>query len=813
MNNSTAKAKPKMTVKNGVVYGDALSAQEKKRIVMQKKKDRKAKKVRKSAQQTIPYVEMCRDGICKVNSRLYTKSIAFEDINYQLAQNEDKTAIFENWCDFLNYFDSSIFVQLSFINQKASLNEFRKRINIPAQEDAFNDIRSEYSGMLQSQLTKGNNGLVKKKYITFGIEADSLRTAKPKLERIETDILNNFKTLGVRTEPLSGYERLKVLHDVFNMDTNEPFRFSFDMVARTGLSTKDFIAPTSFDFREGKCFKMGRTIGAVSFLQILAPELNDRMLADFLEMDSNITVNFHIRTIDQAKAIKSIKSKITDLDKMKIEEQKKAVRSGYDMDIIPSDLATFGSEAKNLLQDLQSRNERMFLLTFLVVNMADTKRKLDNDVFATAGFAQKNNCALTRLDYLQEAGFMSSIPLGENLIPIQRGLTTSSTAIFIPFITQELFQRGAALYYGLNALSNNMILCDRKQLKNPNGLILGTPGSGKSFAAKREMTNAFLITDDDIIICDPEAEYAALVHKFNGQVVKISSSSTNYINPMDINLNYSEDDNPVALKADFILSLCELIMGSKDGLQPIEKTVIDRCVHQIYQTYFENPVPENMPVLQDLYEALLRQDEKEAHHVATALEIYVTGSLNLFNHRTNVDINNRLVCYDIKELGKQLKKIGMLVVQDQVWGRVTANRNAGKATRYYMDEFHLLLKEEQTAAYSVEIWKRFRKWGGIPTGITQNVKDLLSSREVTNIFENSDFIYMLNQAAGDRQILADQLNISPHQLSYVTHSGEGEGLLFYGNVILPFVDRFPTDLELYRIMTTKLTEVKEAKEA
>ena len=376
MNNSTAKAKPKMTVKKGVVYGDALSAQEKKRIVMQKKKDRKAKKVRKSAQQTIPYVEMCRDGICKVNSRLYTKSIAFEDINYQLAQNEDKTAIFENWCDFLNYFDSSIFVQLSFINQKASLNEFRKRINIPAQEDAFNDIRSEYSGMLQNQLTKGNNGLIKKKYITFGIEADSLRTAKPKLERIETDILNNFKTLGVKTEPLSGYERLKVLHDVFNMDSNEPFRFSFDMVARTGLSSKDFIAPTSFDFREGKCFKMGKTIGAVSFLQILAPELNDRMLADFLEMDSNITVNFHIRTIDQAKAIKSIKMKITDLDKMKIEEQKKAVRSGYDMDIIPSDLATFGGEAKRLLQDLQTRNERLFLVTILIMNTATNRQKL-----------------------------------------------------------------------------------------------------------------------------------------------------------------------------------------------------------------------------------------------------------------------------------------------------------------------------------------------------------------------------------------------------------------------------------------------------
>ena len=463
MNNSTAKAKPKMTVKNGVVYGDALSAQEKKRIVMQKKKDRKAKKVRKSAQQTIPYVEMCRDGICKVNSRLYTKSIAFEDINYQLAQNEDKTAIFENWCDFLNYFDSSIFVQLSFINQKASLNEFRKRINIPAQEDAFNDIRSEYSGMLQNQLTKGNNGLVKKKYITFGIEADSLRTAKPKLERIETDILNNFKTLGVRTEPLSGYERLKVLHDVFNMDTNEP-------------------------------------------------------------------------------------------------------------------------------------------------------------------------------------------------------------------------------------------------------------------------------------------------------------------------------------------------------LQPVEKTIIDRSVRMVYQEFLADPKPEKMPILEDLYNILRNQKEPEAQRIATALEIYVHGSLNVFNHRTNVDVNNRFVCYDIRELGKQLKKLGMLIVQDQVWNRVTINRAQHKATRYYMDEFHLLLKEEQTAAYSVEIWKRFRKWGGIPTGITQNVKDLLASREVENIFENSDFVYLLNQASGDRQILSKALNISPSQQNYITNSNAGEGLIFYGSTIVPFKDDFPKNTQLYRIMTTKPEE-------
>ena len=807
MSNTKRKPQPRMTVKNGKVYGDALSAEEKKRLVAQKKKDKKSRKVRISAQQTIPYVEMCRDGICKVNSRLYTKSIRFEDINYQLAQNEDKTGIFENWCDFLNYFDSSIFVQLSFINQKTNIEDFKKSIHIPEQDDNFNDIRTEYSDMLQNQLMKGNNGLIKRKYITFGIEAESLRVAKAKLERIELDVLNNFKSLGVKTYPLSGYERLKVLHDVFNMDNNDSFRFSFDMVARTGLSSKDFIAPTSFDFREGKCFRMGRTIGAVSFLQILAPEISDRMLADFLDMDTNITVNFHIRTIDQAQAIKRIKSKITDLDKMKIEEQKKAVRSGYDMEIIPSDLATFGGEAKRLLQDLQTRNERMFLVTILIMNTAANRQKLENAVFQTASIAQKYNCALKRLDFQQEEALMSSLPIGLNQVEVERGLTTSSTAVFIPFTTQELFQDGEALYYGLNALSNNMIMVDRKQLKNPNGLILGTPGAGKSFSAKREITNAFLITEDDIIICDPEAEYFPLVQRLGGQVIRVSPVSPDFINPLDINLNYSEEESPLTLKSDFILSMCELIVAGKDGLQPIEKTIIDRSVRLVYQDYLANPVPENMPILEDLYNILRKQDEPEAQRIATALEIYVHGSLNVFNHRTNVDVNNRLVCYDIKELGKQLKKLGMLIVQDQVWNRVTVNRAQHKSTRYYMDEFHLLLKEEQTAAYSVEIWKRFRKWGGIPTAITQNVKDLLASREVENIFENSDFVYLLNQASGDRQILSKALNISPSQQNYITNSNAGEGLIIYGSTIIPFKDDFPRDTQLYRIMTTKPEEI------
>ncbi len=766
-------------------------------------------KVPVTAQQSIPFKQMFKDGICKVDDNLYTKTVQFFDINYQLAQNEDKTAIFENYCDFLNYFDSSINVQLSFLNQVADVEEFHSQLEINGQDDEFNDIRQEYTEMLKNQLAKGNNGLVKTKYITFGVKEKSLKEAKPKLERIEADILNNFKTMGVLAQSMNGAERLAVLHRSFNPDGREKFRFSWDLLPKSGLSVKDFIAPSSFDFSKGNSFRMSGKYGAVSFINIMASEMSDRMLADFLNIEHNITLSIHIQSIDQNKAVKMVKSKITDLDKMKMEEQKKAFRNGYDIDIMPSDINTFGKEAKSLLNDLQSRNERLFMATILIMNTADTKRKLDNIIFQEQGIAQKYNCQLKRLDYQQEDGIMACVPIGVNEIEIKRGLTTSSTAIFVPFTTQELFQGGEALYYGLNALSNNMILCDRKQLKNPNGLILGTPGSGKSFSAKREITNAFLTTTDDIIICDPEAEYYPLVNRLNGQVVKISPTSTQYINPLDINLNYSEDENPIALKADFILSLCELIVGGKNGLEPIEKTIIDRCVRMVYRDYLANPDTAEMPILQDLYDLMLKQTEPEAQRIATALEMYVTGSLNVFNHRTNVDMNNRLICFDIKELGKQLKKIGMLVVQDCVWNRVTVNRAEHKSTRYYIDEFHLLLKEEQTAAYSCEIWKRFRKWGGIPTGLTQNVKDLLASREIENIFENSDFIYMLNQAGGDRQILAKQLNISPHQLSYVTNSGAGEGLIFYGNVIIPFVDKFPKDTQLYKIMTTKPEEQEE----
>ena len=758
-----------------------------------------------TVQDSIPFQNMFPDGLCRLEGGTFSKTIAFEDVNYRLAGPEDQRSIFESLCDFYNGYDPSIGVQVT-LDSRSGGSAADEMFGITRQGNDLDPIRDEAVDILRMQYKRGNNGYVKTKYVTLTIEAENLPAARARFARIEADTLNRFKVMGAAAHVLDGEERLELLYNILHPEGGQ-FTFEWDWLPASGLSVKDFISPSSFHFGETRTFRIGKQYGAVSFLQILAPEMHDRILTDFMEADGNIMVTMHIRGINQNEAIKMVKRKITDLDAMKIQEQKRAVRSGYDMDILPSDLATYGQDAKELLKTLQSRNERMFQITFLVMNTADTRQKLENDVFWAAGVAQKYNCSLVRLDYQQEQGLMSSLPLGANHIKIERSLTTSSVAVFVPFVTQELFMGGDAMYYGVNAKTGNMIMLDRKRARCPNGLKLGTPGSGKSMSCKSEIVSVFLCTPDDVYICDPEAEYYPLVKRLHGQVVKLSPTSKSYVNPLDINLNYSEDDNPLALKSDFVLSFCELVMGGKNGLEAIEKTVIDRAVRVIYRPYLADPRPENMPILSDLHKALLDQHVPEADRVAQALDLYVSGSLNVFNHRTNVDIGNRLVSFDIKELGKQLKKLGMLIVQDQIWGRVTANRSQGKATWYFADEFHLLLKEEQTAAYSAEIWKRFRKWGGIPTGATQNVKDLLSSPEIENILENSDFITLLNQASGDRKILAERLNLSTEQQKYIDNSEPGEGLLIFENVVLPFTNPIPHNTQLYKIMTTRLNEV------
>ena len=705
------------------------------------------------------------------------------------------------WSACLNYFDSSLPFQLSFVNRR-SRNANRYKVNIPAQEDDFNSIRGEYVEMLKGQIAKSNNGIERYKYITFGLPAEGATEARPRLGRVEADVMGNLKRLGVQSRPLDGRDRLAVLHGQMHPGGREPFRFAWKDIPKTGMGTKDYIAPDSFDFRQSRTFRVGQMWGAASYLQIMASELSDKLLAEILELDAELTVTMHIQTVDQLKAIKTIKGKISDIGRMKAEEQKKAVRAGYDMEILPPDLITFSKDAAELLSDLQSRNERMFLLTFTVVNLAPTRQRLENDVFTVSGIAQKYNCALRRLDWQQEQGFVSSLALGYNGIEIQRGMTTSSTAIFIPFMTRELRMDGQALYYGMNALSNNVIMADRKKLKSANGMYLGSTGSGKSFAAKRELINVFLATNDRIIVVDPMGEYAPLVRRLGGQVIEIAPDSPHHISPMDLQININDEDSPLSMKADFLLSLCELIVGGKEGLQPIEKTVIDRCVRLVYREMALGLETAKTPLLQDLYEELLRQPEPEARRVATALELYCTGSLNLFNHPTNVDLNSRVVCIVLKGLGENLRKIAMHTTNEFVTAAVNANHTEGVATWCYFDEFHILLRDPLTASYFVAVWKMLRKKGCVPSALTQNVKDLLASREIENILDNTDFMVLLSQAQSDRAILAKQLGISEHQLSYITHSNSGEGLLFYGNVTIPFVDRFPRG-EIYDLLTTR----------
>ena len=565
-----------------------------------------------SAQQTIPYIAMHPDGICQLPGGLYTKTLEYEDINYAVASTEDQTAIISGWSACLNYFDSSLPFQLSFVNRR-SRNANRYKVNIPAQEDDFNSIRGEYVEMLKGQIAKSNNGIERYKYITFGLPAEGATEARPRLGRVEADVMGNLKRLGVQSRPLDGRDRLAVLHGQMHPGGREPFRFAWKDIPKTGMGTKDYIAPDSFDFRQSRTFRVGQMWGAASYLQIMASELSDKLLAEILELDAELTVTMHIQTVDQVKAIKTVKGKISDIDKMKVEEQRKATRAGYDPDILPPDLVTFSKDAAELLADLQSRNERMFLLTFLIVNTAPTRERLENDIFTVNGIAQKYNCAVKRLDWQQEQGYMSSLALGYNGIEIQRGMTTSSTAIFVPFMTRELRMDGPSLYYGMNALSHNVIMADRKKLKSANGLYLGSTGSGKSFAAKRELLNVFLaIPQDRIIVVDPMGEYAPLVERLGGQVIEIAPDSPNHISPMDVQMDMGGGDSPLSLKADFLLSLCELVVGGRDGLQPIEKTVIDRCVRLVYREMALGLETAKTPLLQDLYEELLRQPEPEA---------------------------------------------------------------------------------------------------------------------------------------------------------------------------------------------------------
>lgn len=797
--------------KTAVVMGkpaSQLTKEDKKLLSARMAEIKKENGSNTTVQNTVPFLCMYRDGVCQVTENFFSLTVQFYDANYSIAEFDEQNNIFSKYCDVINLFDNTIKFQLTFENQNRSKEKLIHTVQILEQEDDFNAIRQEYSKMLTDKLLKGANGQSAKKFLTFGIESTSYKSARAKLMSIKNDIIKGFKAFGVEAELLDGKARLETLYYALNPYRNSPFIFDWDSMLSAGLDTKDFICPASLKFNKAD-FEIGDAYGAVWGMNILAGELPDEILRDILEMQNLFCVNLHVEPLDQIDALKFVKKKLTAVESMKIDEQKKASQSGYDPDILPPAIKMYIEDIEKLLADLNSKNERLFHISISIRSYAKNKKELKLQAEMLRRICQKNNCTMFPYDYRQEQTLVSTLPLCYNEIPVQREMHTSGIAIFVPFTTKELFQDGQATYYGVNTLSGNMIRANRSRLKNPNGLILGTPGSGKSFSVKREILDCFLTTTDDIIICDPEGEYFPLVQALHGQLIRIASNSEQHINPMDITIDDYLFTNPmevIANKSDFLISLCEIIVGGRYGLSSEERSVIDKCVQRIYKKFIENvPTIEKMPLLSDLQRELKNEGEV-ALRVANSLEMFVNGSQNIFNNQTNIDMTNRIICFDIKELGNQLKKIGMLIVQDTVWNRVSANREKKKITRYYIDEFHLLLKEEQTAKYSAEIWKRFRKWGGVPTGITQNVKDLLSSQEVENIFDNSDFVYMLNQAAGDRDILAAKLHISPEQMKYVENSGPGEGLIRYDKVLLPFTDTFPTNTEMYKLMSTKPSE-------
>ena len=765
------------------------------------KKVKTRKVIPKTAQKTIPILNAFDDGIIESHKGEFSKSFVFLDINYHAIREDDQINTFAKYCEFLNFFNSTISLQITVNNKTLNQSEFERKVLLEKKEDPLDKYRDEYNNMLKNQVQKGRNDTEREKYITISIKANDVTEARNIFARLENEITGLFRSMGsyAKIQPIS--KRLEVLHDIYRSDNSGNFVYNSGML-KNGFTVNDEIAPDSFEFKRDYML-IGNKYARVVFLRSLPSFLNDQFFTELTDFSFNMVATINIRAIEPENALKMIKRQITGMESNKIEYHKKSLKNGYLDAFIPYELKNNLKEAEELLEDVMNKNQRLFLTNVAILIMNDDKQKLDEQTEIIKSTARKYLCQIGTLNYQQEEGLNSVLPLGRNNLYVDRCLTTEATAVFIPFSSQEITQSGG-MYYGLNAISKNLIIFNRKTLKNQNGFILGTPGSGKSFAAKREMINSILSAGDDVLIIDPEREYTGLVRNFGGEVIQISSDSKNYINPMDMNADYSED--PISLKSEFLLSLFETIIGGKEGLSAREKSILGRCVSITYQEYMQSFDKRLTPTLKDFYEVLKKQKETEAEGLATALELYAVGNLSVFSRKSNIDINNRIVCFDIKDLGKQLKPMGMLITLDAIWNRIVENRKKGKHTWIYVDEMYLLFNNEYSANFFYELYKRSRKYGGVVTGITQNVEDLLQSETARSMLANSDFVMMLNQASTDRAELEKMFNISPAQMQYITNSDPGNGLIFSGGSIMAFIDDFPKDTKLYRMMTTKLGE-------
>lgn len=765
------------------------------------KKDKEKFKIPKSVQDAIPIDAMWEDGIFLVGKNKYSKCFKFTDINYSVASREDKEEMFLEYSELLNSFDTGATSKITIINRRLNKLDFQKTMFIKLEDDELDKYRKEYNKMLLDKAT-ASNGIVQEKCITITIEKKSIEDARLYFLRIGTELINKFKELGSVCVELEAVERLQLFHDFYRVGEETAFNFDFISNMRKGHSFKDYICPDTFEIKDDY-IKIGNRYARVLFLKEYANYIKDSMVAELTDINKNSMMSIDVIPIAMDEAVREAENRRLGVETNITNWQRRQNANNNFSAIIPYDLEMQREQSKEFLDDLITRDQRMFMSVLTMVHTAETKEELDNDTEEILTIARKNLCQFGVLKFQQLDGLNTAMPFGVRKINTLRTLTTESLAVFMPFRVQEIRETNG-IYYGQNVISKNMIIADRKKLLNGNSLVFGVSGSGKSFITKEEIVFTMLKDKNaDVIVIDPENEYTPLVKALGGEVIKVSATSGNHINAMDMNKNYADGANPVILKSEFILSLCEQLIGS-DNLGAKQKSIIDRCTASTYRYYLQGNYQGTPPTLQDFYQELLKQEETEAKEIALAIELFVNGSLNTFAKQTNVDTENRLICYNILDLGKQLLPLGMLVVLDSILNRITQNRAKGRNTYIFIDEIYLLLRNEYSANFLYTLWKRVRKYGAYLIGITQNVEDMLQNNTARAMMANSELIIMLNQASTDRAELAKLLNISDLQLSYITNVGSGEGLLKIGSSLIPFSNKFPKDTELYKLMTTKL---------
>lgn len=764
------------------------------------KQDKEKFVIAKNVQDLIPIKAIWNDGIFLVGKNKYSKSFKFLDINYAIASREDKEAMFLDYSELLNSLDSGATAKITINNRRINKIDFEKNILIDMQDDELDKYRKEYNDMLKQQ-TKNANEIIQEKLITISVNMRSVEEARNYFARVGADLNNHFSSLGSKCIELDLEERLRILHDFYRTGEETAFNFNLSQTMRKGHNFKDFICPDSFE-HDNDYFKIGNRYGRVLFLKEYPSFIKDSMVTELTELNRNMMLSIDTIPIPMDEAVREAENRRLGIETNITNWQRKQNANNNFSAIIPYDMEQQRNESKEFLDDLTTRDQRMFLSVLTMVITANSKQELDNDTETIKQIGQKNLCQIGILRYQQLDGLNTALPIGVRKIDAFRTLTTESLAVFMPFKVQEIRHENG-IFYGQNVISKNMILADRKQLLNGNSFILGVSGSGKSFTAKEEIAGIKLRDKNaDIILVDPEREYSKLVKSLGGEVIKISATSKNHINAMDMNADYGDGANPVILKSEFVLSLCEQLIGSSN-LGAKQKSIIDRCTASVYRVFQQGNYQGIPPTLQDFREELLKQDEAEAKEIALAIELFTNGSLNTFAMNTNVDTSNNLICYDILDLGKQLQPIGMLVLLDNILNRITANRAKGKNTYIFIDEIYLLFQYEYSANFLFTLWKRVRKYGAFCTGITQNVEDLLQSHTARTMLANSEFIIMLNQASTDRIELSKLLSISDLQMTYITNVGAGEGLIKVGSSIVPFVNKFPRNTELYKLMSTK----------